>query len=125
MILLHVVAIFVGIVLVMSVLVSALETVVLPRHGFTRIARFVFAVADRVLVHRWRNEETARESARPLRPGGPGEPATGVDALGHLRLLLHLLGDQRRHGPTGLRDQRIVTVHPGVRRTRGQCAGSG
>ncbi len=56
MIALHVIAIIVGIVVVMSVLVSALETVVLPR-GFTHIARFVFAVADRVLVHHWRNQE--------------------------------------------------------------------
>ncbi len=65
MIALHVVAILVGMVLVMSVLVSALETVVLPRHGFTRIARFVFAVADRVLVHRWRNVDR-RENLRAL-----------------------------------------------------------
>ncbi|HEY7917549.1 MAG TPA: hypothetical protein VIC86_11285 [Acidimicrobiales bacterium] len=56
MILLHVIAILVGITVVMSVLISALETVVLPR-GFTHIARFVFAVADRVLVHRWRDPE--------------------------------------------------------------------
>ncbi len=44
-----------GTVLVGAVLISALETVVLPRNGFTRIARFVFAVADRVLVREWRN----------------------------------------------------------------------
>ena len=48
-------AALVGVVLVMAVLISALETVVLPRNGFTRIARCVFAVADRILVHRWRN----------------------------------------------------------------------
>jgi hypothetical protein len=54
---LHVVAIVVGVVLVMSVLISALETVVLPRNGFTHIARFVFAITDRLLVHRWGNEE--------------------------------------------------------------------
>jgi hypothetical protein len=65
MILLHTVAILVGIALVLSVLVSALETVVLPRHGFTRIARFVFAVADRVLVHPWRSEKR-RENLRAL-----------------------------------------------------------
>src|ERR1035438_4183751 len=41
----------------MSVLISALETVVLPRNGFTSISRFVFALADRILVHRWRNKE--------------------------------------------------------------------
>ncbi len=65
MILLHIVAVLVGIAVVMSVLISALETVVLPRSGFTRIARFVFAVADRVLVHRWRNQER-RENLRAL-----------------------------------------------------------
>jgi hypothetical protein len=65
MLLLHIVAIFIGVALVLSVLVSALETVVLPRHGFTRIARFVFAIADRVLVHRWRNERR-REDLRAL-----------------------------------------------------------
>ena len=51
-------------------LISALETVVLPRDGFTRIARFVFAVADRILVHRWRNKAIARQisvpSTRPI-----------------------------------------------------------
>ena len=57
MIVLRVLAVLVGIVLVGAVLISALETVVLPRDGFTRIARFVFAVADRVLIHRWRNKD--------------------------------------------------------------------
>ena len=52
----HVAGIVIGTVLVMAVLISALETVVLPRDGFTSIARFVFAVADRILVHRWRNQ---------------------------------------------------------------------
>ena len=46
-------------VLVTAVLISALETVVLPRQGFTRIARAVFAVTDRVLIHRWRNKRRA------------------------------------------------------------------
>ena len=59
MIIVHVAAVVVGIALVMSVLISALETVVLPRNGFTHIARSVFAVADRVLVHRWGNKERA------------------------------------------------------------------
>ncbi len=60
MILLHVLAVVFGVVLVGAVLISALETVVLPRNGFTRITRFMFAVADRVLIHRWRNQ--AREA---------------------------------------------------------------
>ncbi|HEX3980510.1 MAG TPA: hypothetical protein VHW93_04770, partial [Acidimicrobiales bacterium] len=46
-------AVLFGTVLVLSVLVSALETVVLPRDGFTRLTRFVFAVADRILIHPW------------------------------------------------------------------------
>ncbi|MGO8872356.1 MAG: hypothetical protein ACLQPH_13330 [Acidimicrobiales bacterium] len=56
MIVAHVAAVVFGAVLTMAVLISALETVVLPRNGFTRIARCVFSLADRVLVHRWRNE---------------------------------------------------------------------
>ncbi len=52
----HILAVVFGTVVIMSVLISALETVVLPRDGFTSIARCVFAVADRVLVHRWRSE---------------------------------------------------------------------
>ncbi len=57
MIILRIGAVLLGTFLVMSVLISALETVVLPRNGFTSIARFVFAVADRILVHDWRKEE--------------------------------------------------------------------
>ena len=57
MTILHVGSVLLGTVLAMSVLISALETVVLPRNGFTSISRFVFAVADRILVHRWRNKE--------------------------------------------------------------------
>jgi hypothetical protein len=44
--------IVIGIVLVGSVLVSALETVVLPRSSFTRITRATFALIDRILVHK-------------------------------------------------------------------------
>ena len=57
MIFLDVLAVLFGCVLVGAVLVSALETVVLPRNGFTRITRFVFAVADRLLIHRWRSDD--------------------------------------------------------------------
>jgi hypothetical protein len=39
--------------------------VVLPREGFTRIARFVFAVADRILVQEWRNLKR-RQNLRAL-----------------------------------------------------------
>lgn len=65
MIALQVLATLFGTVLVMSVLISALETVVLPRHGFTHISRFVFAVVDRILVRRWRNA-ARRENLRAL-----------------------------------------------------------
>ena len=61
----HVIAVVVGTSLAMAVLISALETVVLPREGFTRIARFVFAVADRILVHQWRNDKR-RDNLRAL-----------------------------------------------------------
>ncbi len=44
-------AIVVGFALVASVLLSAIETVVLPRNSFTRITRATFAVTNRVLVH--------------------------------------------------------------------------
>jgi hypothetical protein len=57
MIVVHVAAVLVGTALVIAVLISALETVVLPRRGFTRIARFVFGLADRVLLHRWGKDE--------------------------------------------------------------------
>ncbi len=60
MIIAHIAAVVFGTAVVMSILISALETVVLPMSGFTRIARFVFAVADWILVHPWKNE--AREA---------------------------------------------------------------
>jgi hypothetical protein len=56
---LKIVAVVVGAFIVLSVLVSAIETVVLPRLGFTRITRVVFAVMHRVLVHK-RTERTAQ-----------------------------------------------------------------
>ena len=49
-----VVAVVVGLAIVGSVLMSALETVVLPRNSFTRLTRVTFAVTNRLLVHRWR-----------------------------------------------------------------------
>ncbi len=55
MIVAQVAAVAVGTLVTLGVLVSALETVVLPRKGFTRIARCVFALADRVLIHHWRS----------------------------------------------------------------------
>ncbi len=48
-----------GVATVCGVLLSAIETVVLPRHGFTIITRTVFALADRILVHRWGSDARA------------------------------------------------------------------
>ena len=48
---LQVVSVLLGVVLVAAVLVSALETVVLPRNSFTRISRATFAVTNRLLIH--------------------------------------------------------------------------
>jgi hypothetical protein len=53
----RILSVLIGIVLVGSILISALETVVLPRAGFTRITRFVFAVVDRMLIHQWRSKD--------------------------------------------------------------------
>ena len=62
---LRVAAIVVGAGLAGAVLISALETVVLPRDGFTRIARVTFAVVNRILVRRWRSP-TRSENLRGL-----------------------------------------------------------
>ena len=62
---LKIVALLVGLAIVGAVLVSALETVVLPRNSFTRITRITFAVTNRLLVHRWRSQEWA-ENLRGL-----------------------------------------------------------
>jgi hypothetical protein len=57
MIVLHVLAVIGGTLVVLATLISALETVVLPRERFTHIARFVFAVIDRLLIRQWRNKD--------------------------------------------------------------------
>jgi len=62
---LHLGSVLIGTAIAMTVLVSALETVVLPREGFTRIARITFAVTDRILVHEWRNR-ARRDNLRAL-----------------------------------------------------------
>ncbi len=61
----HVGAVVLGTAVTLSVLISALETVVLPRAGFTRIARVTFAVADRILVHKW-GKPDRRDNLRAL-----------------------------------------------------------
>ena len=52
-------AVIVGLAIVLAVLVSSLETVVLPRNSFTRITRVTFAVTNRLLVHRWHSQDRA------------------------------------------------------------------
>jgi hypothetical protein len=56
---LKVAAVLAGLAIIGAVLVSALETVVLPRNSFTRITRATFAVTNRLLVHRWRSQAWA------------------------------------------------------------------
>ncbi len=50
--LLHILSVLAGIALVAAVLLSALQTVVLPKGGLTAITRFVFALADRTFIRR-------------------------------------------------------------------------
>jgi hypothetical protein len=57
---LHILSLLVGTVLVLSILGSALKTVVLPQGGFPRLSQAVFALVYRLLVHRWRNESRSR-----------------------------------------------------------------
>ena len=111
MIVLNILAVLVGAVLVGAVLISALETVVLPRNGFTRITRFVFAVADRVLIHRWRNKEREANLRALYAPIALISLPAGLDDLGHHRVHLPVLGDQDRHRTARLRSQRILPVH--------------
>jgi hypothetical protein len=65
MIALRIISVAFGTIVVMAVLISALETVILPRNGFTRISRAVFAVADRLLIRHWRRQ-SVRDSLRSL-----------------------------------------------------------
>jgi hypothetical protein len=54
---LHVLSVLGGIAIVIAVLVSAVETVVMPSTGFTRLTRFVFGITHRLLIRRryeWR-----------------------------------------------------------------------
>ncbi len=53
MIALHILFFVVGAVLALSILGSALKTVVLPQGGFPRLAEAVFALVHRLLIHRW------------------------------------------------------------------------
>ncbi len=64
----HVVSAVAGVVLVAAVLASALETVVLPHQGFTRITQMVFAVVHRLMVHRWGFPAIRRRQERLFGP---------------------------------------------------------
>jgi len=57
---LHILSLLLGTVLVLSILGSALKTVVLPQGGFPRLSQAVFALVYRLLVHRWRNESRSK-----------------------------------------------------------------
>jgi hypothetical protein len=60
MIVLHILSLLLGTAVVLSILGSALKTVVLPQEGFPRLAQAVFALVYRLLVHRWRSQARAK-----------------------------------------------------------------
>jgi len=57
---LHILSLLLGIALVLSILGSALKTVVLPQGGFPRLSQAVFALVYRLLVHRYPKSSRAR-----------------------------------------------------------------
>jgi len=57
---LHILSLILGIVLVLSIVGSALKTVVLPQGGFPRLSQAVFALVYRLLVHRYPNRSRAQ-----------------------------------------------------------------
>jgi len=57
---LHILSLILGTALVLSILGSALKTVVLPQGGFPRLSQAVFALVYRLLVHRFPNESRAK-----------------------------------------------------------------
>ena len=60
MIVTRVLALVVGATVALAVLGSALKTVVLPRQGFPRLSKFMFALVHRLLVHRRRRSPLAQ-----------------------------------------------------------------
>jgi hypothetical protein len=60
MIVLRILSLLLGTIVVLSILGSALKTVVLPQGGFPRLSQANFAFVYRVLVHRWRTDARAR-----------------------------------------------------------------
>jgi hypothetical protein len=57
---LHILSLLLGIALVLSIVGSALKTVVLPQGGFPRLSQAVFALVYRLLVHRYPNRSRAK-----------------------------------------------------------------
>jgi hypothetical protein len=57
---LHILSLLLGIALVLSILGSALKTVVLPQGGLPRLSQAVFALVYRLLVHRYPNRSRAK-----------------------------------------------------------------
>ena len=116
--LLHILSVVVGTAIVATVLLSALQTVVLPKGGLTGITRFVFASADRTFI---------RRHGLPARFGWAGlyAPVSLVmlpAGVGHARddrLRLHLLGVRRGQRERLPRGERLVAVHPRLREAGG------
>jgi len=52
MIALRILSLVLGVAAILAVLGSALQTVVLPQEGFSRLSQAVFAASYRLLVHR-------------------------------------------------------------------------
>jgi len=77
---LHILSFLVGLLIVGLVLASALKTVVLPRVGFTRIARLTFSVTHRLMIHGWAVTFGGR-AASPSSPPWPSSRCAGVDDL--------------------------------------------
>ena len=65
MIALHILSLVLGVAVTLAVLGSALQTVVLPQEGFSRLSQAVFAASYRLLVHR-RGSQAEVRSLRAL-----------------------------------------------------------
>ncbi len=68
MILLNILSLVLGTVMALAILGSALQTVVLPQEGFTRLSQAVIALVYRLLVHRWRNQARTDQLQRMYAP---------------------------------------------------------
>ena len=125
MIFTHVLSLVVGALVGFAVLGSALKTVVLPQHGNPRLSQFVFALVYRLLVHRRRNDAAARSLRGLYAPVALVTLPLAWMILMMLAFTGIFWGTARPHLVAGLRDQRLVTHHAGVRRAQRGRAGSG